>query len=805
MVGGQPGGRRPASDSGPDQREAHAPLSASTDRTRPGRHRRASDQASPAPETTSPLDRRPSGRTQRPAQASPILHVTVPAEGVDDDNPGTHPSGTDGPPRTGIPPRTGDVVDPARTDPRADRGADTEPLAARPVGARPPRRPIPGRRPSPGGRGQRPTGRPTSGELARARGLRSAPPAVTPRTGPRDDEGVDAAADGAQATVAPTGESGDSKGGAGDRAVGESVGTQHRGDTRDEIVTGPSSDRKRRSVGTRVTRVKNVTMRSSVKWVAIAACLVVAIVAAIGAWAVMARTPDSGAAAAVRAFAGALSRQDAGAAAEMTTAPGQAGEALTETLQAMDAQGIDVAVENPVEYSDGTASFSLRTTWRWEKDRTFEATSSGNARHLSTGWKITWEPSVIYPGLPVGGTIREIRTDATPAPTVRSWSGKPFMYLQPVNEIILDPTQTRDVDGSVRRLAKTLAPIAPLVTSDVLSQKLAASAGKPITAVTLRNSDMQVLTSNPKSVPGVTVRKAGMLVMADRRLSSPLESGLTNYWQAIRDATAGWQVQMVGPGMAPRRLAGEQGPPGPDVKTTVDQNVQLTLGDAAVEVGQPATILALDAGSGAILGMAQNSYAVSRGINADAAYPVGTTLDPVFQAVDRAANDNQESTDALLDRFGLGVQFTVPGASAPTPGQPGVATIDFRPGAANMSIMNMAALGVALARSDDGESKSVAPYVIKGVPTKVAGGALGDIDSAASRSVLQSMTTTVKSGDASDLTSAPGLKALVGTNGPQGPGWFIGIQGGKVIVIYTEGEKSGTAALQVAQKYFRIQ
>ena len=95
--------------------------------------------------------------------------------------------------------------------------------------------------------------------------------------------------------------------------------------------------------------------------------------------------------------------------------------------------------------------------------------------------------------------------------------------------------------------------------------------------------------------------------------------------------------------------------------------------------------------------------------------------------------------------------------------------------------------------------------MIKGVPTKVAGGALGDIDSAASRSVLQSMTTTVKSGDASDLTSAPGLKALVGTNGPQGPGWFIGIQGGKVIVIYTEGEKSGTAALQVAQKYFRIQ
>ncbi|GAA1482026.1 hypothetical protein GCM10009624_24660 [Gordonia sinesedis] len=648
--------------------------------------------------------------------------------------------------------------------------------------------------------------RPTAGEVARARGVRLRRPGVTRRTVAGDD--VSADADDLDVTGddqhIDAVESGAGANAAGDRDAGDDSTNSHDSDARDEIVTGPSPEWKRRRPGTRVTRVKNVTMRSSVKWVAVAACLVVAVAAGIGAWAVMSRTPDSGAAAAVRSFADALSRKDAGGAAEMTTAPGQAGEALTQTLQAMNADSIDVAVERPVEYSDGTASFSLRTTWRWDKDRTFEATSSGSARHLTTGWKVTWEPSVIYPGLPVGGMLREIRTDATPAPTVRSRSGRTFMYLQPVNEIILDPNQTRDVGNSVRRLAKTLAPIAPLVTSDVLSQKLAATPGKPITAVTLRNSDMEVLTSNPNSVPGVSVRKAGMLVMADRRLSSPLESGLTNYWQAIRDATAGWQVQMVGPGMKPRRLAGEQGPAGPDVRTTVDQNVQLTLGDAAVEVGQPATIVALDAGSGAILGMAQNSYAINRGINADATYPVGTTLDPVFRAVDRAANANQESTDAILDRFGLGVQFTVPGASAPTPGQPGVATIDFRPGVGNASIMNMAALGVALARSDDGVMKSVAPHVISGVPTKVAGGSLGDLDKGVSTSVLQAMTSTAKSGDASDLTRAPGLKALVGTNGPQGPGWFIGIQGGKVIVIYTEGEKSGTAALQVAQKYFGI-
>ncbi|MGV9709381.1 NTF2-like N-terminal transpeptidase domain-containing protein [Gordonia sp. NPDC003424] len=544
-------------------------------------------------------------------------------------------------------------------------------------------------------------------------------------------------------------------------------------------------------------------MRIWVKRAPVLACATVACSVAVAACGLTGST-DTSAAGAVRQFAEAMGRQDAGGAAKFTTAPGRAGEALTQTLQAMNAQNVQMTVEKPVEYSDGTASFSLKTTYKWPKNRSFDTTTSGTARHLSTGWKITWDPSIIYPGLPAGGTLREIRTDATPTPTVRSRSGKTFMYLQPVNDIIFDPAQAKDVNSSLRALARTLAPIAPLITSRVLGDKLAEAQGKPITAVTLRDPDMQVLQSDPKAVPGVTIRKAGMLVMADRRLSSPLEDGLTNYWQAIRDATAGWQVQMVGPGIKPRKLTGEQGPPGPSVNTTVDQNLQLTLGDAAVEVAQPATILALDAVSGAVLGMAQNSAALDRGINVDDVYPVGAALNPVLTAVEQTANANQEASGDILDRLGLGVQFTVPGASAPTADQPGVATVDFQPNQTTASMMNMGALGVAMARAAAGQMTSVAPFVIQGVPTTISGGKLGELDAATTGPILKAMAVTAKTGDASDLTRAPGLKALVGTNGPKGPGWFIGLQGGKVLVVYCEGEKSGTAALQVAQKYFTI-
>ncbi|MCH5641024.1 MULTISPECIES: NTF2-like N-terminal transpeptidase domain-containing protein [unclassified Gordonia (in: high G+C Gram-positive bacteria)] len=543
-------------------------------------------------------------------------------------------------------------------------------------------------------------------------------------------------------------------------------------------------------------------MKIWVKCAILATCAALGIAVAVSSCGITG-TDDTGAAAAMRGYASALNKQDAGGAAQFTTAPGQAGEALTATLQAMRANSVHVEVRNPVEYSDGTASFALKTTYTWDKGRKFETTSNGTARHLSTGWKVTWEPSIIYPGLPAGGMLREIRTDATPAPSVRSRTGKAFMVLQPVNELILDPARTRNPDNSARALARAIAPIAPLVTAQIITNKLDEAAGRPVTAVVLRDSDMGVLAGNPARIPGVTVNKAGALVMADRRLMSPLESGLTNYWQAIRDATAGWQVQMVGPGIKPRKLVGEQGPAGPSVFTTVDQSLQLTLGDAAVEVGQPATILALDAVTGGILGMAQNTYAAQRNINVDQAFPVGTTLNPVFDAVGRAAAANQESSEAILDRLGLGVQLTVPGASAPMPGQPGVTTVDFQHGQ-TVSMMNMAALGVALARGGAGQFTSTAPFVIKGVPTKVVGGSLGELDPALINQIQRAMVLTAKKGDASDLTRAPGLRALVGTNGPQGPGWFVGLQGGKVIVVYTEGPKSGTAALQVAQKYFTI-
>ncbi|MFT4199683.1 NTF2-like N-terminal transpeptidase domain-containing protein [Gordonia sp. (in: high G+C Gram-positive bacteria)] len=509
----------------------------------------------------------------------------------------------------------------------------------------------------------------------------------------------------------------------------------------------------------------------------------------------------TGAAGVVHDYAAAISQQNIQKAAALTTAPGQAADTLTATMDGMHAMGVDTKVKRAEDFNDGTAGFTLQTTYRWDNKRKFSTETLGTARKLSSGWRVQWEPALIYPGLHPGGHLANVRTDAKPAPRVLSSSGKPFMVMQQVNDIVVDPGLTKDLGSTVRAAARAIAPMAPQITSDVILRKTAANPGQAVVAVTLRDPDMKVLTTDPAKIPGVSVHKYEKLVMANRQLDSPLEDGLSNYWQALRDATAGWQIIAAQPGRKTERLDGEQGPAGGNIATTVDPRVQRAIGDAALDVAQPTTILALDGKTGGILGMGRNDAAAARGISIDGEYPTGSSLSPVFDAIAKQSKATGTSSEELLDRVGLGVVFTVPGASSPRSTGMTVEQADYRPGEVRASMLNVGALGVALTRAMSGEKKSVPPFIIKGQETKVHDGELGTLDGALVRPILDAMVRTVRSGDASDLTKSKGLRALVGTNGPSGPGWFLGVVDDKVIVIYTEGQRSGTAALQAAQKY----
>src|SRR5690606_23105804 len=92
---------------------------------------------------------------------------------------------------------------------------------------------------------------------------------------------------------------------------------------------------------------------------------------------------------------------------------------------------------------------------------------------------------------------------------------------------------------------------------------------------------------------------------------------------------SGWGVQIYEPdGEFVRQVAGHQGPPGPPIIATMDQRLQRAAEDAVVSVGTPASIVAIQPSNGAVVAVAQNSYATDLGpVAFTGLYPVGGTVE----------------------------------------------------------------------------------------------------------------------------------------------------------------------------------
>ena len=222
-----------------------------------------------------------------------------------------------------------------------------------------------------------------------------------------------------------------------------------------------------RGSGQAALRADQVVTRR--RWVAAFGVGITAVVAC-GAALTSCSSAPKGAALVINDFASAVSKQNFERAASLTTAPGQAKDALLVTKEGMHPSGIRTKVLRTMSYSDGTAGFTLKTTYIWDTvaeggdridgkapDRKFVTETQGTARNVSTGWKVQWEPSIIYPGLRPGGRILDVRTDARPTPRVLARNGKPFMVIAPVREVVIDPAATpTSVGPSARSRASSL-------------------------------------------------------------------------------------------------------------------------------------------------------------------------------------------------------------------------------------------------------------------------------------------------------------------------------------------------------------
>ncbi|MET7773560.1 penicillin-binding transpeptidase domain-containing protein [Nocardia sp. NPDC005366] len=545
-------------------------------------------------------------------------------------------------------------------------------------------------------------------------------------------------------------------------------------------------------------------------------------------------------------FADALTRVDVAGAAALTDDPAAATAAIDQLYEGL---GKDVKFE--VRSTEGD-DFTLAATWKLGKGGAgqWSYTTAGTADE-DDGWKIHWDPATIAPGLTMG-PLRY--TPVAPAPArILDAAGGELMTQQVVTLVNIAP------GADLAAVAPVLSPLAPGLTAQSLQADLAAAEGAPITAITLRASDIEPIAATLAAIPGVTLAPQTRLLTTDKALSSPTLSGLADVWQSAAEVATGWSVRTVNPDGA-ERVAGQDPRPTPDIRTTLDLGLQRNAEAALASIAQPAAIVALQPSTGNVVAMAQNAAADAAGpIALTGLYPPGSTFKTVTVSAAlqagavtpdtvlpcpgvadiegrRIPNDDNfdlgpvalhtafarscNTTMAALGvglppnalttaaaQLGLGIDYLTPGLTTVT-GKVPAAEIPAQRVESSIGQGQVTAspFGMALVAASIAHGSVPAPVLIAGQPG-VADRTPQPLPAGTADQLETMMRETVTAGTATQLGDIPGLLGKTGTaeygDNTRAHGWFVGIDGDLAFAVFVGDAGNSGPAVEAAGRMLR--
>ncbi|WP_280338971.1 NTF2-like N-terminal transpeptidase domain-containing protein [Nocardia neocaledoniensis] len=505
----------------------------------------------------------------------------------------------------------------------------------------------------------------------------------------------------------------------------------------------------------------------------------------------------------VQRFTDLLDEQDYTKAADLTSYPAAASATMKQMFEGLATGTVDYEKTQVIDLDPQSAIFSMDVAWNFGERKDWTYTLQGTVRKLAIGWRITWEPAVVMPQLTNNRTVKLVRTTAKPPPRVVDLAGEPLMTEQTINVIKIDPSRTGDLVGSTNALAEAIEPVAPLITGPSLMQQLAASQGQPVVAVNLREGDFAILEPRMAKVPGVVMEKQPKLISADRRTWSPMLDALREVWFDSQEATAGWGVQIFeADGRFVNQVAGYQGPAGPDISATMDQRLQRAAEDAVVSVGTPASVVAIQPSTGAVVAVAQNSYATEKGpIAFTGLYPAGGTME-LFRTVAAATKNKapqdvseQEAAEAAT-ALGVGVDFKVHGLDEVTGriAAPGRSTEQVRQGAGSDAVL-ASPFGMAIAAAAITRGSVVPPMIENGKPSTTETPVPALPQPAVDR-LRAMMHEGIGKPEAAALRGFRDVTAFTATGGSDG--WLLAAMGDLVFAVHIADADSGDATSRLA-------
>lgn len=515
---------------------------------------------------------------------------------------------------------------------------------------------------------------------------------------------------------------------------------------------------------------------------------------------------DASAQSVVTGFVDALNDRDAEAAAELTSYPNAAEESIQQMFDGLDAKESTWTLAQFMELNGDSGFFTVDAAWNFGEGKDWSYFVDGGVKKLAVGWRISWDPTLLAPALGHGRTVRYDRTDAAP-PKVLDGAGNPLMAEQTINAVTLDPASISDPVATTDRLAKAVEPVAPLVTGESMRQDLAAKPGQRVVAVLLRDQDFQYLEKDLTGIPGVIVDKQPKLITTDRRIVTPLLDPLRKVWQANRDATAGWAVNVVDPDGTVQQQVGYQGPPGPDIKATLDSQLQLAAENAVVSVGTPSVIVAIRPSTGAVVAAAQNNQAIEQGpIAFTGLYPAGNSLDLVRTAAAAQAGVAPEDvSDDDLEKagrqLGVGLDYEMPGLDPETAVlTASQSNVDQVMKSKNGSEQKVSPFGLAIMAASVARGSAPLPMIVEGQQA-TAKNTENALPAAVTDQLRNTMRDNVQKGSASFLKGHPDLMGVASGNDTDR--WFFGSRGDLAFAVFVADADGGDRAVKMTDLLMR--
>ncbi|MGQ4599885.1 penicillin-binding transpeptidase domain-containing protein [Nocardia sp. R6R-6] len=546
-------------------------------------------------------------------------------------------------------------------------------------------------------------------------------------------------------------------------------------------------------------------------------------------------------------FAEALNRDDVPAAAGLTDNPAAAADTLGRLYD-----GLGKNVRFEVDSADDNG-FVLAATWKLgEGGRTeWSYTTKGAASDSGSGWKVKWDPATLAPGL-ASGPLSYSRVYPKPARVLDS-AGGDLMTEQVVTLVNVVP------GADLVAVADLLGPLAPGLTAQSLQADLGQAQGKPVTAITLRATDIAPIQDRLAALPGVTLAPQTRLLTTDKALAAPTLSGLAELWQESADAHAGWAVRAQTPD-GTQRVAGQDPTPTADIATTLDLGLQRAAEAALAPIAQPAAIVALRPSTGDVVAMAQNAAADAQGpvaltglypprstfktVTVSAALQAGTVTPdtqvscpgvaniegrripndnnfdlgtvPLHTAFARSCNTTMGAlavklpADALTKaaaQLGLGIDYVTPGLTTVTGKVPSADTSALRvESAIGQGQVTASPFGMALVAASIAHGGVPAPVLVAGRPG-IPDRTQDALPPAVADQVKSMMRETVTDGTATQLRDIPGLLGKTGTaeyiDDTHAHGWFVGIDGDLAFAAFVSDAGGSAPAVAAAGRMLR--